>query len=198
MRKYLSEGIIPGEKDEIGRWSVYLLDIMYYKENRGKGDESPQDSLTVTETAQCLGIPRNEVINKIGDGSLKAIKTCHTWWIFRSSVIQALVKQIKTLKAPDYIEEHYEKIKIICRNGISGGESVEIIRWLNKYRLHHMIVYKKDENDHESHEIKNCADLMLLQVIKNETISLKFIGLLAHVMMKEFKEMNKDLFRSHP
>jgi len=61
-----------------------------------------------------------------------------------------------------------------------------------------MIVYKKDENNHESHEIKNCSDLMLLHILKNEIISLKFIGLLAHVMMKEFKEMNKDLFRSHP
>jgi len=197
LKRLLKRKRINGEKDKDGRWHIYLFDVLFYKKYRGKSYEAPEGSLTVTETAKCLGIPREEVINKIREGMLKAIKIQGTWYIFRSSLIRALDKQIETLKAPDYIEEHYEKIKILCPYGISGGESVEIIRWLNAYKLHHMIVYKKDENDHEAHEIKNCLDLMGLQILKNEIISLKFGGLLAHVMMKEFKEMNTNLFRSH-
>ena len=196
LRAYLSKGIIPGEKDENGLWFVYLWDILYYKENRGKGGESPQDSLTVTETIKCLGISREEVFNKIRDGSLKAIKTCHTWCIFKSSVLQALEKQAEILKPPDYIEEDLEKIEILSPYGLDTPASIVIIRWLNKYRLHQMHIYKKDEDDHEMHEVKNCLDLLRLNILKNETIELKFSGLLAHVMMKEFKQMNTNLFRS--
>ena len=197
LQKLLQRKAVNGEKDEKGKWHIYLLDVLYYKENKGKSDEAPQGSLTVAESACCLGISRDEVINKIIDGSLRAIKTCHAWYIFRSSLIQALKKQIEILKSPDYIEECCEKIKILSLHGIYADEAVVIIQWLNKYPFHEMIIYKKDHHGHEIHEIRSCLDLVLLKISRNEIISLKIIGMLAHVMMKEFKQMNINLFRSH-
>ena len=197
LKMQLIRGVIPGEKDENGRWHIYLFDILYYKENRGKSREAPQGSLTVKQTAHCLKASREEVINMVIEGILKGEKICNTWYIFRSSVIRVLKKQAESSKSPSYIEECNEHIKILSPYGIDSKESVEIVRWLDKHPFHDMTIYKKDIHNHETHQIVGCLDLMLLKISKNEIISLKFSGLFAHMMMKEFNQMNTNLFRSN-
>ena len=58
LKRLLKRKRINGEKDKDGRWHIYLFDVLFYKKYRGKSYEAPEGSLTVTETAKCLGSSR--------------------------------------------------------------------------------------------------------------------------------------------
>jgi len=198
LKRQLEREVIPGSKDDNGHWFVYLWDILYYKDKRGIGDEVPEGSLTVTDTANCLGISRQEVQNMIYSKELSGALVCHTWYILRSSFNRVFEKKLKIIRCPGHVEECRGKVKILNTNGIYVDEAVEIIRWLKSYPCHSMIIYKKDDNGYEKHEIQNCLTIVLLRIFGGETINIRITGVAAHLMMKEFKQMNTTLFRLNP